>query len=217
MTEVARGGARARPLRLFSAPAFKLHSRPGEAEAEFVVRVQQAGREMRDAAVEKLRGRYATKAARAADKVARTSEAVAREEQQVQHQKLQTVVSFGATLLGALMGRKAVSATTLGRATTAARGVGRSVKEAEDVARAKERQREAEAALQEMEAELKQDIEAIESPAAADITIETVELPAKAGAVDVRLLALAWVPDGAVSSSRPAASRGSATPPTPRH
>jgi hypothetical protein len=135
----------------------------------------------------------------------------------VQHQKLQTVVSFGATLLGALMGRKAVSATTLGRATTAARGVGRSVKEAEDVARAKERRREAEAALQEMEAELKQDIEAIESPAAADITIETVEIPARAGAVDVRLLALAWVPDRAVSSSRPAGSRGSATAPTPRH
>jgi hypothetical protein len=217
MKDFERWVARARPLRLLSAPAFKLHSRPGEAEAEFVVRVQQAGREMRDAAVEKLRDRYAPKAARAADNVARTSEAVAREEQHMQHQKLQTAVSFGATLLGALMGRKAVSATTLGRATTAARGVGRSVKEAEDVARAKERQREAEAALQEMEAELKQDIEAIESPAAADITIETVEIPAKAGAVDVRLLALAWVPDGAVSSSRPAASRGSATPPTPRH
>ena len=52
--------------------------------------------------------------------------------------KLQTGVSMGATLLGALLGRKAVSAGTLGRATTAARGVGRSMKEAADIKRAGE-------------------------------------------------------------------------------
>ena len=59
-----------------------------------------------------------------------------RESSQATAQKLQTAISFGATLLGAFMGRKAVSATTLGRATTAARGVGRTMKEAEDVKRA---------------------------------------------------------------------------------
>ena len=38
---------------------------------------------------------------------------------------LQTVISVGATLLGAFFGRKTVSAASVGRATTAARGAGR--------------------------------------------------------------------------------------------
>jgi Skp family chaperone for outer membrane proteins len=96
-------------------------------------------------------------------------------------------------MLGALMGRKAVSMSTLGRATTAARGVGRSVKEAQDIARAKER---LETARRELEA-LQQTIEA----EVADLTaktgstnLETIEIRPKRGAVEVRLVTLAWKP-----------------------
>jgi hypothetical protein len=205
---------RAKPLQLFSAPAFKLSSRPGETRVEFLHRVQHAAREARDTAVDKLRTRYEAKAARASEKVSRATEALAREQQQVQQQKLQTAVSFGATLVGALMGRKAVSVTTLGRATTAARGVGRAAKEAEDVARAKERLKEVEDELQALDAELQREIAAIEAPAAADPVIETVDIKPKAGGVDVRLVALAWAPESAPSSSLPAGSHDSASAPT---
>lgn len=184
---------RDRPLRLFAAPAFGLHSRPDETEPEFRVRVEQAAREVRDAKVEQLRARYAPRVARAAEKIERASQTVAREQQQVQHQKLQTAVSFGATLVGALMGRKAVSLSTLGRATTAARGAGRTAKEAEDVERARGRQRDAEADLQALEAELQREIDTLTARReAADI--DTIEVPAKRTNVDVRLVALAWKP-----------------------
>jgi hypothetical protein len=185
--------ARARPLRLFSAPAFKLSSKPGETEAEFTARVQQAGRERRDAAVEKLRAKYAPKVARAAGKVRRTEDSVAREQQQASQQQMQTAVSFGATLLGAVLGRKAVSMSTLGRATTAARGVSRSSKEAADVAQAQERQREAEEELQAIEAELEREVQAIQD-AAPGAAIETTDIKAKKTRVDVRLVTLAWKP-----------------------
>ena len=181
-----------RPLRLYAAPAHKLYSRPGESQADFTLRVQQATREARDAAVEKLRAKYAQKAARAQDRVNRAADGVAREEQQVQHQKMQTAVSFGATVLGALLGRKAVSTSTLGRATTAARGVSRSMKEAEDVARARERQRSAEEELAEIETELERETAEL-GPAAPDI--ETLDIKPKAGSVEVRLVALAWSPE----------------------
>ena len=107
----------------------KLVSKPGETERDFQARIQLAGRETRDAAVEKLRDRYAPKLARLREKARKAEEAVGKEQQQASQQKLQTAVSFGATMLGALMGRRAVSLSTLGRATTAARGVGRSAKE----------------------------------------------------------------------------------------
>ena len=59
---------------------------------------------------------------------------MARESEQSSQQKLQAAVSIGATLVGALFGRKAISVGTLGRATTAARGMSRTMKEAGDVA-----------------------------------------------------------------------------------
>ena len=184
---------RAKPLRLFAAPAYKLSSLPGETEAEFTARVQHAAREKRDAAIEKLRAKYASRVAKATDKMRRAEESLTREQQQVSQQKMQTVVSFGATLLGAVMGRKAVSMSTLGRATTAARGVSRSMKEAQDVAQAQQRQREAADELQEIEAELEREVQALQT-SAPDIAIETTEIKAKRAGVDVRLVALAWQP-----------------------
>ena len=41
-----------------------------------------------------------------------------------------TAISFGATLLSAVLGRSPLSATTVGKATTAARGVGRASRQA---------------------------------------------------------------------------------------
>jgi hypothetical protein len=184
---------RAKPLRLYAAPAYKLSSRPGESEADFSARVQQAARERRDVAVEKLRAKYATRVARATEKNRRAQESVAREEQQVSQQKTQTAVSLGATLLGALLGRKAVSMSTLGRATTTARGVGRSMKEAADVAQAQERQRTAEEELRAIDAELEREVQALHDDAP-DVAIESIEVKPKRGGVDVRLVALVWKP-----------------------
>jgi hypothetical protein len=185
---------RARPLRLSAAPALKLYSRPGESEGDFKVRVQQAAHEARDAAVAKLRSRYEPKVARAAEKIRRAEEALARETQQAGSQKLQTAVSFGATLAGALMGRKAVSLSTLGRATTAARGLGRAMKEKEDVERARERHAEAEAALKALEADLEREVEATPRADASSVQIDTLDITPRRGSVDVRLIALAWKP-----------------------
>ena len=67
----------------------------------------------------------------------RAEQAVEREAEQAKDAKLQTAISVGATLLGAMLGRKAVSRSSVGRATTAARGVGRSMKQAQDVGRAR--------------------------------------------------------------------------------
>jgi hypothetical protein len=184
--------ARAQPLRLFAVAAMKSTSRPGESERDFRLRVQQAMREDRDRAVEKLRAKYAPKAARLAERAARAQDAVGREHQQVEQQKLQTAVSVGATLLGALMGRKTMSASTLGRATTAARSVSRSMKEAQDVARAQEKLVQVQAEQRELQAALDAEIAALSSSQASSIALETIDIKPKRGAIDVRLVALVW-------------------------
>jgi hypothetical protein len=94
--------------------------------------------EQRDAPAERLRQRYAPKIAALDEKRRRAEQAVEWEAEQAKGQKMQTAISFGATLLSSFMGRKAVSLSSLGRATSAARGVGRSIKESQDVGRAQE-------------------------------------------------------------------------------
>jgi hypothetical protein len=181
-----------------------VRARPLPLPREARIRLQQQARESRDAAVAKLRASYSSKLTRLAAKVQQAQEALGREQQQSQQQRLQTAVSFGATLLGAVMGRKTVSMSTLGRATTAARGVSRSVKEAEDVTRAEARLVEAQRDLQAMQAAMEREVAGLTS-GAGGAAIDDAAIPAKRTNVEVRLIALGWRP---VSSSP--------MPPTPR-
>jgi hypothetical protein len=177
---------------LYAVRSLKLISRPGESERDFRIRVQQATREARDAQVEKLRAKYAPRVARVTEKVRQAQEALGREHQQAEQQKVQTAVSFGATLLGAVLGRRAVSLSTLGRATTAARGVGRTAKEVADVTRAQERVESAQAELAQLQEQMNRDVEGL--TAGDSVDVETVAVKAKRPSVDVRLIALAWKP-----------------------
>jgi hypothetical protein len=182
------------PLKLFSAPALKLMSEPGENERDFRIRTQQVTRELRDGQVETLRARFAPKVARLEEKLRKAQEQLDREQQQVGQQKLQTAVSIGATMLGALMGRRAVSLSTLGRATTAARGVSRSMKEGQDVERAQVKVQETQAEIDALNADLEREIAALEGTANPNAPLDVIEIKPKRGNVDVRLVVLAWQP-----------------------
>jgi hypothetical protein len=182
------------PLKLFSVPALKLLSEPGESERDFRIRTQQATRELRDGAVETLRARFAPKVTRLTDKRRKAQEMLEREQQQVGQQQLQTAVSLGATMLGALMGRRSATLSTLGRATTAARGVGRSMKEAQDVERAQVRLQEVDAEIAALNADLEREIATLEHAADANAALDVIEIKPKRGNVDIRLVALAWQP-----------------------
>jgi len=125
-------------IELFKSPSLKTLSKPNESERDFRIRLQEASREERDQLVERLRQKYAPKIAALEERIRRAEQAIAREEEQAKQQKLQTAISFGTTLLGAFLGKKRVSVSTLGRATTAVRGVGRTMKESQDIDRAEE-------------------------------------------------------------------------------
>ena len=120
---------RTQKLDLLTCPRLKAFSRPGETEGDFRARLQHAGREQRDETLERLRKKYAPKMAALEERLRRAGQAVERESEQVTQQGLQAAISVGTTLLGAFLGRKAVTASTIGRATTAARGAGRVLKE----------------------------------------------------------------------------------------
>jgi hypothetical protein len=183
----------AKKLELLRSAEPPLVSLPGETEGQFRVRLQQAARESRDAAVERLRRQYAPKIATLQERLRRAQAAEEREASQASSAKLQTAISFGATLLGAFMGRKAVSMSTVGRATTAARGVGRSMKEAEDVKRAAESVASVQQQMDALEAELREQTATVEARMASGPLEPLAVAPKKTG-IAVQLVALTWVP-----------------------
>jgi hypothetical protein len=182
-------------VELLQAAHSALVSTPGETERDFRIRLQQASREARDSAVEQLRRKYASKTAALQERIRRAQQAVDRESEQAKAQTLQTAISFGTTLLGAFMGRKAVTASTLRRATTAARGVGRTVKETQDIGRAKETVEAVQQQLAQLEEELQAEIAGVEARFdASSEPLTTFACKPTKSSIAVRLVALVWAP-----------------------
>ncbi len=182
-------------LELLESPSLKLASNPGESERDFRVRLQQLAREKRDEMVEKLRQKYAPKVAALEEKKRRAEQARDREAEQASSQKVQTAISFGATLLSSFLGRKTLSLSSLGRATTAARGVSRSMKEAGDVTRADETVEAVTQQIADLDADLKAETEAIQTSSDPQTEeLEKVSLKPTKANIAVKLLTLAWAP-----------------------
>ena len=182
-------------LDLLSCPALKLASKPGESEGDFRARVTQALREQRDAEVEKLKARYASKFQTLSDQLRRADERVEREKAQAGQQKINTALNVGATILGALLGRRAVSASSVGRATTAMRSASRIGKEQADVARAGESVAVLRERQQALEQEFEQETAALQGqfePSAVEIS-KTQVRPRKSD-IMIGAVGLCWTP-----------------------
>jgi hypothetical protein len=108
---------------------------------------------------------------------------------------MQTAISVGATVLGALLGRKVASVGTVGRATTSARGFGRAAREKGDIARAKRDLEALYAKLTDLQAEFEEEVNLLGErmdPATFEITT-TVVRPRKTD-ISVGNFCLAWLP-----------------------
>jgi hypothetical protein len=182
-------------LELNRSPSLEVASNPGESERDFRVRLQQMARERRDEAVERLRQKYAPKIATLAERKRRAEQAVEREQEQSKNSKIQTAISFGATILSSFMGRKSISLSTLGRATTAVKGVGRSMKESADVGRAEETVEAVDQQMADLDSQFKAETAELEhSLDAQNEQLETVTMKPTKANIGVRLLTLAWAP-----------------------
>jgi hypothetical protein len=191
--DFSRWVAQTQRLTLFASPATGETSRPGESERDFRVRLMGLARERRDEVTDLIRQKYAAKAAALAERRRRAEAAIGREQEQASAAKVQTAVSFGATILGALFGRKRVSTSTLGRATTAARGVGRSTKEAQDVQRARESLAAIDDQVAALDARIHGEIEAALASLHPSVEeLRPVDVKPKRGGVTVEVAALAW-------------------------
>jgi len=180
-------------IELFRSPSTDELSRPDESEREFRARLQQASRENRDRTLDVVRRKFAPRQAALEEKLRRANQAVERESEQASGQKMQMAISVGATLVGALLGRKAVNVGTIGRATTAARGFGRTMKESEDIERAKQNVAALEEQHKQLDAEFAAETAALDAANdAATETLEKISIKPKKTNIVVKLVGLVW-------------------------
>ncbi|MBU6378984.1 MAG: DUF87 domain-containing protein [Gammaproteobacteria bacterium] len=182
-------------LEILWCPELRLASSPGEGEAAFRLRLTQPLREQRDLALETLRKKQAPKLLALRDRIDRALDRERRERDQLQQQRTTAAVSLGASLLGAVFGRKVLSAGNIGRAAAAARAAGRVDREAADVAAAVGTLRELQDRAAALEAECVAELEALAGrydPAA--VMLEPIRVAARKSDIAIGEVALVWVP-----------------------
>jgi phage host-nuclease inhibitor protein Gam len=194
-TQFRRWFASARPLTIYRSLALDEFSRVGEDERQFRIRLQQLGNEARDRKVAALRKRYETQVARLQERVSRAEHTVAREAEQARGHKLDTAISFGTAILGAVLGRKVISATSASRVGTAVRKAGRLGQQSGDVKRAEAVVADVQAKIAELEEEFADQVAALDDvyDAQRDELAKTV-ISAKSAAIEIRLIGIGWVP-----------------------
>lgn len=181
-------------IELFKSGHSKLLSHPDESERDFRIRTQGDAREARDAAIARVREKYASKLTTLQDRIRRAEHAMQVQSEQATGAKIGAAVSVGAAIFGALLGRKSISAANLGRATSAARGVSRISKESDDVTRATENVTVLKEQLSALETSMQTDIQNVTADwDAANEPFERVLVKPKRGGVSVQLVGLVWV------------------------
>ena len=182
-------------ITVYRSPTFKLVSNPGESEGEFRVRLQDVAHEMRDEKVAALRKKYASKFTTLENRLMRAQQAIEVQQEQAGNKKMDMAISFGTAILGSLLGRKAVSATSARSMGSAIKKVGSSRKEAEDVERAQEKYDAVKLQLEELEEQSKKDVAELEAKFDAQHEeLKEIIIKPKASELHVHMVGLAWLP-----------------------
>ena len=131
------------------------------------------------------------------DQIRRAEERREREKSQLSQQKMQTAVTIGSSILGALLGRKAISATNVGRVGIARRARPRaSGANRRTSTRAEESLEVLQQRLEDTQREVEAEVARLETTldAFARIALRAVEVPARKSDIAVGEVALVWAP-----------------------
>jgi hypothetical protein len=178
-------------LELFKSAALGIVSQPDEDERDFIIRLDQVGREKRDQEVTLLRQKYDKKLASLESKILSAASRLQTEQEQAKQQKLNVAIHIGTTLLGAFLGRK-TSRSLVSKAGTTLRSASRIQKESSDVELAEEKLLNIKQQYQELEQELQKEIEKIENELVNNRDIEQMSIRPRS--VNVELVCFAWKP-----------------------
>lgn len=181
-------------LTIYHVTNLNMISKSGESEGDFRIRASLAMREKRDETIKKIREKYSNKLTVLNNKIKRSQDKVVQKQQKVGLQKMQTWISFGTTILDAILGRKLTRGTITQTGTTLRRA-GQIGKESQDVTQAEEDSKTYQQQLSDLEAEMNNEISLTSLDHDADsVKIETISVRPRKSDISVEKVALVWWP-----------------------
>ena len=175
--------------RLWKCEEPKTYSKLGENEGDFRIRLRTAAHELRDQLVEKVRDSYHSKMAAMEKRMRSAEDRLAREQAQYNSAKVETAVSFGESILGAIFGRKLSR-----RASTSARRMTNAAQQRSDVQRAEDRIEDLQRDFRELEHELQDEIHKIEERCDINnLELEELELRPRKSDLEVKEFVVVWL------------------------
>ena len=146
-------------------------------------------------AIAKIRKRYATKVTTLENRLMRAEQAIAVQKEPSTKRKLDTAISFGTAILGAVLGRKKLSSSTATKMGTAIKTAGSARKEAADVERAKQTAEKVKADIAALNKQLEDEVAKLDTAFDAQAEeLSEIVVRAKSTDIHVAVAGLAWLP-----------------------
>lgn len=183
------------PMALFYCKELDETSSPGQSEMDARIAWTQKVREMRDEAKAKLGDKYAKLLTALESKIKTAQQRVDREKADYDNEKWNTALSFGTSILGALLGNKIASRSNVSRTSTAARKLGKAAQERSDMQAASTVLEELEAEKFDLNAAFDKEVQELSDKFSVErLSLEAIEIPCRKGDIKVDLLCLLWIP-----------------------
>lgn len=180
-------------LELFICKDLDLESKFDENKRDFLVRVEERLKEMREERIEKLQEKFQSDYEKLQDKIQKLDIKLKKEEAEANSKMADTLISVGMTLVSAFFGKKALSASTISKGASALSKGKNVLKERTDVANTEMLVDDAQEEIQMLEQHLKEEIEKITKELdTTNYPLETLVIKPKRGDIVITDFALLW-------------------------
>ncbi|WP_437225527.1 helicase HerA domain-containing protein [Planctomicrobium sp. SH661] len=194
---------RTQNLVLSYSPDLGIYSSPDDKDGAFRARLSHQAREARDLKMEKLRQQHEVTVSKLKEKIRKADQKVEVEKQQANSATMTAAMTFGSSVLGALFGRKKLSATNANRAATSMRAASRAAEQRGDIKRAEETRDQLEKELASLNEQLEEQLDQLkESLSETNIKVEPYEVKPRKSDLSVDEVALLWMPFVITESGR---------------
>lgn len=175
------------------APDLKLSSKPHESEGDFMVRVNQLLREKRDKDAAAIKAKYEGLYEKLQEKLRAAQQKAMKDQEQVGRQKMDTYISVGSTLLGAIFGKNPLSRGTIDKAGTTARRAQKIQKDEQQATLSQSKTDEIESQIADLDASLKEELSKLDDQTdVSNVKIEKASVRPRKSDIIVEGLSLYW-------------------------
>lgn len=180
---------------LFKYQDLALISKSDENEEDFRIRVSLALRENRDQVVSQLRQKYGQKINTLTEKLRRAQDKLNQKQYQSLWQKAETLISFGSTILGAILG-KGVTKGTISQTGTSIRRMGKIGKDSQAAKDAEEDLNSIQQQLNDAQVQLNQEIDQVsKSIDPSEIKLNEIKIKPRKSDITIEKVVLVWWPN----------------------